>query len=61
MDQFMVDLGSNPYGVKPDDEVILFGAREGAMDAFEAADICGTISYELLCNINPRVPRIYVK
>ena len=61
MDQFMVDLGSNPYGVKPDDEVILFGEEEGAMDAFEAADICGTISYELLCNINPRVPRIYVK
>ena len=61
MDQFMVDLGNNPYGVKPDDEVILFGEEEGAMDAFEAADICGTISYELLCNINPRVPRIYVK
>ncbi|MBO7094521.1 MAG: alanine racemase [Spirochaetia bacterium] len=61
MDQFMVDLGSNPYGVKPDDEVILFGEEEGAMDAFEAADICGTISYELLCNINPRVPRIYVE
>jgi alanine racemase len=61
MDQFMVDLGSNPYGVKPDDEVILFGEEEGAMDAFEAADICDTISYELLCNINPRVPRIYVK
>ena len=61
MDQFMVDLGSNPYGVKPDDEAILFGAGEGVMDAFEAADICNTISYELLCNINPRVPRIYVK
>ena len=61
MDQFMVDLGTNPDGIKPDDEVILFGAEEGAMDAFDAADICGTISYELLCNINPRVPRIYVK
>ena len=61
MDQFMVDLGSNPYGVKPNDEALLFGAEEGAMDAFDAADICGTISYELLCNINPRVPRIYVE
>ena len=61
MDQFMVDLGTNPYGVKPDDEVILFGTEKGAMDAFEAADICNTISYELLCNINPRVPRIYVE
>ena len=61
MDQFMVDLGSNPYGVKPDDEAILFGAGEGVMDAFEAADICNTISYELLCNINPRVPRVYVE
>ena len=61
MDQFMVDLGTNPNGVKPDDEVILFGAGENAMDAFEAADICNTISYELLCNINPRVPRIYVE
>ena len=61
MDQFMVDLGTNPYGVKPDDEAILFGSGKGVMDAFEAADICNTISYELLCNINPRVPRIYVE
>jgi len=64
MDQFMVDLGTNPDGIKPDDEAILFGSPDkgqAVMDAFEAAEICGTISYELLCNINPRVPRIYVE
>mgnify|MGYP000234826875 FL=1 len=25
----------------------------------QAAALAGTIPYELLCNVNPRVPRIY--
>ena len=29
-------------------------------DAGELADIAGTISYELLCAISPRVPRVYI-
>lgn len=60
MDQFMVNLGDNPENVKAGDEAVLFGNGENAMDAFDAADKCNTISYELLCNINKRVPRIYV-
>lgn len=59
MDQFMIDLGTNPYGVKYGDEAILWGSGENALGADDAADICGTISYELLCNVNKRVPRIY--
>lgn len=61
MDQFMVNLGDNPENVKAGDEAVLFGNGENAMDAFDAADICNTISYELLCNINKRVTRIYIE
>ena len=27
----------------------------------ELADICGTINYEIVCSITPRVPRIIIK
>lgn len=60
MDQFMVDLGENSAGVRVGDETVLFGSGENTMDAFDAAEVCGTISYELLCNINKRVPRVYI-
>lgn len=60
MDQFMVDLGDNVRNVKRGDRALLFGGGGKAQDAFDAADICGTISYELLCNINKRVKRIYI-
>ncbi len=58
MDQCMVDIGKNS-GIKVGDEVILFGWQEGAETADDWAAKAGTISYELLCNINKRVPRIY--
>ena len=44
--------------VKQGDEVILFG-RELPVE--ELADMCGTINYEIICGISPRVPRIIVK
>ncbi len=41
------------------DEVVLLG-RQGAEEitAGEWADLLGTISYEVLCDIGPRVPRL---
>jgi alanine racemase len=58
MDQIMVNLewGTAYYR----DEVILIG-KQGATEisADDLADWAGTISYEVLTNINSRVPRVY--
>jgi alanine racemase len=60
MDQIVVDCG--PVGTAPvavGDEVVLLG-RQGdeEITATEWADLLGTISYEVLCDIGPRVPRL---
>lgn len=59
MDQFMVDVTDIP-GVAAGDEVVLIG-RQGneTITADELAELCDTISYEILTSIGPRVPRIY--
>jgi alanine racemase len=58
MDQLLVDMGDAP--VEPGDEVVLIG-RQGdeEITAAEWAQRIGTISYEILCGIGPRVPRGY--
>jgi alanine racemase len=58
MDQCMADLGTDAE-VKRWDEADIFGGE--AEDAGELAERIGTIPYEITCNINKRVPRIYVK
>lgn len=61
MDQCMIDV-SGEANVHAGDEVVLFG-RQG--DSFipieEIAAACGTINYEIMCNISRRVPRVYMK
>jgi len=57
MDQLMVDCGSTPPELYA--EVSLFGPDAGGPDAAELAGLCGTIPYEITCNISKRVPRIY--
>ena len=60
MDQIVIDCG--PVGSAPvevGDEVVLLGGRESQeVTATEWADLLGTISYEVLCDIGPRVPRL---
>jgi len=60
MDQIMIDCG--PVGAIPvevGDEVVLLGDQGGqAVTADDWAGLLGTISYEVLCAIGPRVPRI---
>lgn len=56
MDQCCVDLGPDS-NVKRFDEAVIFGGC--APDAGELAATVGTIPYEITCNINKRVPRIY--
>jgi alanine racemase len=59
MDQVLVDCGDDT-GVLPGDEVVLLG-RQGTEEitAWDWASRTGTIAYEVLCGISPRVPRIY--
>ncbi|MEN3315562.1 MAG: alanine racemase [Acidimicrobiaceae bacterium] len=60
MDQITVDCGDDTE-VSPGDEVVLLG-RQGheTVDAWEWAELVGTIAYEVLCGIGARVPRTYL-
>jgi alanine racemase len=62
MDQIVIDCG--PVGSAPvrvGDEVVLLGAQgDEEITATEWADLFGTICYEVLCDIGPRVPRLTV-
>ncbi len=57
MDQMCVDV-TDIDNVKMGDEVLLFG-KDLKVDLL--ADLCGTINYEIICGISPRVPRIILK
>jgi len=56
MDQCMADIGPAP-AVRRWDEASLFGGP--APSAAVLAERIGTIPYEITCNINKRVPRVY--
>ncbi len=58
MDQIMVDARGTE--VQPGQEAILIGGS-GADSFAEAAEKAGTISYELLCAVSRRVPRVYLR
>jgi alanine racemase len=58
MDQLMVDVGE--LLVERGDEVVLLGTQGGeTITAAEWAARLGTIPYEIVCGIGPRVPREY--
>jgi alanine racemase len=57
MDQLVVDLGGDS-SVRAGDEVVLIGAQgEAEITAEEWAQRLGTIAYEVLLGLGPRVPR----
>ncbi len=58
MDQLMVDVGN--YQPKVGDEVVLIG-RQGKekITAEELASLSDTISYEIVCGLGSRIPRVY--
>lgn len=58
MDQTMIDL-TDINEAKKGDKAILFGP--GLIGADSLAAIADTISYEILCGISKRVPRVYIK
>jgi alanine racemase len=56
MDQFVVDVGDHPVAVG--DEAVLFGDPTlGVPAADDWARVAGTINYEIVTRIGPRVPR----
>jgi alanine racemase len=58
MDQFVLDVGSDPVSVG--DEVILFGSgAAGEPTAEDWAEAIGTINYEIVSRVGARVPRHY--
>jgi alanine racemase len=59
MDQMMVNIESD--SAFNGDEVTLMGESDGeTITAQDLADWAGTIPYEILTNINTRVPRVYL-
>ena len=59
MDQFMVDVTDIP-NAKAGDEVIFLGTSgDASWWADDMAAELGTISYEIVCDIGARVPRVY--
>lgn len=65
MDQCMVDvtdLVQAGIPVSVGDEAVLFGRQgEKEITVSQLAEFMGTISYELVCIIGKRIPRIYMK
>ena len=61
MDLTIVDV-TDIRDVEIGDEAVIIGAQgaEKMITAYDHADIAGTIPYEILCNINARVPRVMV-
>ncbi len=59
MDQIVVDLGLDSPA-RAGDEVTLFGSDPAGPSAQDWADATGTISYEIVTRVGPRVRRVYL-
>jgi alanine racemase len=59
MDMMMVDVTDIPGVAIGDDAVIIGRSGKDCLRADDLARWSGTISYEILCGISKRVPRIY--
>lgn len=60
MDQLMVDCGPDS-SVSVGDEVVLIGTQGGhTVTADDWADLTGTIGYEIVCGVSPRIHRRYL-
>lgn len=57
MDQFVLDLGDDR--AEEGDEVVLFGSGRGVPLAEDWAEVTGTIGYEIVTRLGPRVQRVY--
>ncbi len=56
----MIDLGLDA-SVEVGDEVVVLGSSgDDCIDAYELAHKAGTIAYEIITNLNARLPRLYI-
>ncbi|MCU0564225.1 MAG: alanine racemase [Desulfobacterales bacterium] len=61
MDLTMLDVGAVP-SPRVEDEVVIFGRQGGeTITADDLARALGTINYEIVCDLTPRVMRVYSK
>ena len=59
MDLTAVDVTGLEPPVVPGEEVVFFGTQAGArLGVEEMAEKAGTVSWEILCGVGPRVPRV---
>ena len=61
MDLTTIDITDSPALVPGDDVTLLGTEGRLSINAQEMARIAGTISYNVLCGIKPRVERVYVE
>ncbi len=61
MDMIVIDVTEVPDACLGDEVILLGSAPNCRIDAAAWADSLGTIPYEILCGISPRVPRIPVR
>lgn len=59
MDQLLIDLGPDS-DVDLYDEAVLFGEGPDSQTAEDLAVMLETLPYEITCNVNKRVPRVYL-
>lgn len=60
MDQCIIDVTS--FDVKIGDEVVLFGGNNAKGISIDSvAELLNTINYEIVCMVDKRVPRLYIK
>jgi alanine racemase len=60
MDQTVIDVGQIP--VEPSEEVMLLGGYgEHHISVERWADLDRTISYEILCGLGQRLPKVYYR
>lgn len=60
MDMIIIDV-TDVEGTSVNDEVVLLGTQGlGCITLSEIASWAGTITYEILCGISKRMPRIYI-
>ncbi|QBI22048.1 alanine racemase [Egibacter rhizosphaerae] len=60
MDQFCVDLGPDATEADGDEVTLIGGQGDERVSVDEWAGLLGTINYEIITRIGPRVPRVHL-
>ena len=58
MDQVVIDLGPDFEGAAGDEVVVLGRSADGEPCAQQWAEAAGTINYEIVTRMGPRLPRV---